>query len=141
MAIKKVNIKNKDFIVVPEGRIVKGEMAERKVRDDLKMGIKPLYRRLLKLVAEDEELDNGYDFDNIKAVAYCDEDDEFDEKAGIDVCGAKLDLKNHRKLERLYRKICDTLMEVELIALHMMEVHKHKAEAIEEDLRKTYGRK
>ena len=139
MAIKKVNIKNKDFIVVPEGRIVKGEMAERKVRDDIKMGIKPLYRSLLKLVAD--ELDNGYDFDNIKAVAYCDEDDEFDEKAGIDVCGAKLDLKNHRKLERLYGKVCNTLMEVELIAIHMMEVHKHKAEAIEEDLRKTYGRK
>lgn len=137
--MKKVNIKNKDFIVVPEGRVVKGEMPEKRIDKDLKMGIKPLYKKILKFAAN--EIDKGEDFRTISGVAYCDDNDEFNEDIGIDVCSAKLEMKNHRKLQKLYGRICDSLMEAELVATHLLMMHKMKADAIEEDMKKTYGRK
>jgi len=139
--MKKVNVRNKEFKVIPEARLVQGKMVEKGIENDLKAGIKDKYKRLIRNASRKYTI---FDFlmreNNITANAYCDEKDEFDEKVGIDVCSEKLELKNHLKLARLYGKIAKDLSDAAMIANGFCTKHEAKAMAIEEDLVRMYGR-
>ena len=144
--MKKVNVRNKEFKVIPEARLVQGKMVEKNIDNDLKAGIKEKYKELIRFASGNYESNNVLDvllYDKIRTVmanAYCDEKDEFDEKVGIDVCSEKLELKNHLRLARLYGKIAKDLSDAAMIANGFCTKHEAKAMAIEEDLVRMYGR-
>ena len=144
--MKKVNVRNKEFKVIPEARLVQGKMVEKNIDNDLKAGIKEKYKELIRFASDNYESNNVLDmllYDKIRTVvanAYCDEKDEFDEKVGIDVCSEKLELKNHLKLARLYGKIARDLSAAAMIANGFCTKHEAKAMAIENDLVSHYGR-
>lgn len=145
--VKKVKIKNKKFIVIPEAKLVRGEMPVKRVDADLRKGIKPIHRHIIneatwacdfsrELTAW--PIDDNEDL--VYANAYCDENDKWDEKTGIEVCAAKLEMKNHLKLARLYDRVHRNLIEAANIVAEWCMAHTNKAKAIEDDLIKTYGR-
>ena len=144
--MKKVNVRNKEFKVIPEARLVQGKMVEKNIDNDLKAGIKEKYKDLIRFASSNYECNNVFDallYDRIRTVvanAYCDEKDEFDEKIGIDVCSEKLELKNHMKLARLYHKIARDLSAAAMIANNFCTKHEAKAISIENDLVSHYGR-
>ena len=144
--MKKVNVRNKEFKVIPEARLVQGKMVEKNIDNDLNAGIKEKYKELIRFACGNYESNNILDvllYDKIRTVvanAYCDEKDEFDEKVGIDVCSEKLELKNHLRLARLYGKIAKDLSDAAMIANGFCTKHEAKAMSIEEDLVRMYGR-
>jgi hypothetical protein len=75
----------------------------------------------------------------VNAIAKCDPKDTWNEKVGIDVASAKLDMKEHkrrvRKCERLLKVLNSLTKKTEEICYK----HRAKATAIEDDLRKYYG--
>ena len=106
------------------------------------MGIKNKYRLLIReAVSSDAFFNKGTPgLSTIHANAYCDQNDEFDEKRGIEVCSSKLELKNHRKLAKWYDRAARDLQEASLIAQSLCIRHEDKAQAIEDDLVRHYGR-
>jgi len=146
--MKKLDIKGRKFKIIPEAGIVQGEKEENWIGKDLKRGIKPVYKSIINEIAfaiDRTHTFNAYGWPGeskpkIYATAYCDKNDEFDEKIGIEVCSAKLDLKNHRKLAKFYDRMHRILIETATIVGKMCIEHDQKAQAIEADLEKTYGR-
>ena len=142
--MKKVRIKDKKFKIIPEAKLVQGEMAEKGYERDLRIGIKPIYKSILRHAALYDVTFRRKNYLNmpeeIHANAYCDENDTWDEKRGIEVCSAKLELKNHRKLAKMYDRVSRDLQEAALIAQSFCFHHEDKAQAIEDDLCRTYGR-
>ena len=134
--MKKIKIKDKYFKVISEANIVQGSMMEKCIGKDLRKGIKPLNRLIIAWL-----IDNFYYQENfVNATAYCDDEDEFDEKTGIEVCSAKLELKNHMKTAKLYDRIHRVLIETANIVAKLCMFHVDKAKAIEDDLVREYGR-
>lgn len=126
----------KNFKVIPENKIVVGEMLTNGLSDEFAD------------ICTENELDcvpefiwgEGYiDEINIKAIAKCDPKDAWNEKVGIDVASAKLDMKEHkrrvRKCERLLKVLNSLTKKTEEICYK----HRAKATAIEEDLKNYYG--
>ena len=141
--MKKKSVRNKDFKIIPEAKLVQGRMQEKKVYQDLKAGIKGKYKHLIAEATDYYEASlwkMGHDYNEITANAYCDEKDEWDEKVGIEVCAAKMEMKNHRKLARMYNRIANDLQEACLIAQSYCVRHEAKAMAIENDLVEYHGR-
>lgn len=141
--MKKLNIKDKRFKIIPEARLVQGVMPEKGIFHDLKMGIKNKYRMLIREAVSygnNEKFFSGCGTGFIHANAYCDKADTFDDKIGVEVCASKLELKNHRKLARWYNRAARDLQEASLIAQHFCIRHEEKAQAIEDDLCRHYGR-
>lgn len=144
--MKRVEIGNKSFKVIPEARLVQGEMVEKSIEKDLKAGIKEVYKNLIRCASnnyvEDFNIVSLFNVvpNKIVANAYCDDNDEFDEKIGIDVCAEKLEMKNHIKLANILDRISRDLMDASLIAQSLCVKHDDKVKAIEEDLAKMYGR-
>ena len=138
--MEEVRIKSKEFKIIPENRLVHGSMPMKWIERDMKKGIKPLYKLIIKLVFSfvypDETLVGGTVFAN----AYCDEKDVFNDKTGIDVCSAKLEYKNHMRLAKAFLRVCDIFYDCAEIASRFSREHVGKARAIEHDLEKTYGR-
>ena len=139
--MKRVKIKNKEFKVIPEARLVQGEMIEKSFENDLKMGIKNKCKSIIRhgMLVNDQNWPASLDT-ILHANAYCDEKDEWNEKIGIEVCAAKLDLKNHKKLAKQYGRLYRLLFETIDVVTELIEYHTKKAEAIEDDLVRTYGR-
>lgn len=146
--MKKVSIRDKSFKVIPEAGKVIGEMPLKWISKDLRRGLKPIYRRIIEFGMDTLypkysdlwlDFEDLYGSDTVKATATCDKNDTFDEDKGIDLCSAKLELKNHLKLmnayDRLYLVLCDAAEHV----LSMMGEHYSKAESIRRDIAKTYG--
>lgn len=140
--MKEVKIKNKKFKIIPEAKLIKGEMYEKGYEKDLRIGIKPIYKSIIAFAAVlDRFMRTNTDGAKlISAYAYCDEKDTWDEKRGIEVCSAKLELRNHRKLAKAYNRISRDLQEAALIAQSFCIRHEDKAQSIEDDLCRTFGR-
>lgn len=132
--MKKINIRNKTFKAIPEQKIVYGEMPLKWIDGDMKMGIKDIYK-LVIIAAVGEK-----NADTIKAKAYCDERDEFDERIGTEVCSSKLEYKNHIRLAKAYSRAFRILTEASYIAEKLCRRHFNKANAIEDDLIRHYGK-
>ena len=129
------DVNKKSFKIIPERGVVVGEMPMKWVDDkDMKAGIKPLYKSIIRFLM------GCRDLDTVKAVAYLDPKDTWDEKTGIEVCASKLELKNHLRLARAYDRVHRTLVEISLVAAEYCIRHTKKAMAIEDDLVRTYGR-
>lgn len=141
--MKKVTIKGKTFKIIPEAKLVQGEMMEKGYEKDLRIGIKPIYKSIIAFAIRLDEYLRRHTFNEektIRANAYCDENDIWDEKRGLEVCSAKLELKNHRKLAKMYDRVSRDLQEAALIAQSFCFRHEDKAQAIEDDLCRTFGR-
>lgn len=140
---KKVKIKNKEFIVIPEAKMIKGKMVEKNYENDLKIGIKPIYKGIIRsaiILDFFSRKNNINKTEFVEATAYCGGNDEWDEKRGIEVCSAKMELKNHIRLAKLYNRISRILQEAAVIAQTFCIKHDKKAEAIEDDMVRTFGR-
>ena len=143
---------NKVFKVIPEGKRVEGYLLSKWVGSDLKEGIKPIYKKIIKPLAEELTIlnmnDGSFYYNNdeetlvpiINGKSLCDSHDEFSEKIGIDVCAAKMELKNHVKLAILYSRMHKLLVETAIIVDAWCIKHHEKAKAIEDDLINYYGR-
>lgn len=140
--MKKIQIKNKKFKIIPEIKIIQGEMPRKWIDNDLKRGIKPIYKSIIYYLASSMTSNNifGNNIKDISATAYCDDNDEFDEKVGIEVCSAKMELKNHLKLAKLYNRMHKILIATAITVGAMCAEHTEKAQAIEDDLCRTFGR-
>lgn len=138
--MKKLKIKDKTYKIIPEARIVCGEMPTKWAEyKDMRRGYKPLYRKII--VSALRILVPQYcKYDTMYATAYCDEKDTFDEKTGVEVCAAKLEMKNHKKMARAYYRLHEALDECSRIAYGLCMEHTDKVKAIEEDLVEHYGR-
>lgn len=135
--MKIINKRNKTFKIIPEANKVIGNMNVKTFSQYADYASIPfLYR---SLITNAIDLSND-DFSYINATALCDERDEFDVNAGLDVCSAKLELKNHLRVARWYDRAHRRLIEAANIAYKLCKKHVDKAQSIEEDLAKTYGR-
>ena len=138
---KIVKSHGKTFKIVPSIKYVEGQMLGKDFLDDLKAGIKYDIKDLVAIaMAGTKNIKGFFDTYVVKASAYCDEHDEWDEKIGMDVCAAKMELKNHLKLAKRYHKASDNLVEASHVADDLAIKHETKAMSIEEDLQKYYGR-
>ena len=150
--MKLIDNGNKVFKVIPEGKRVEGYLLGKWVGSDLKEGIKPIYKKIIKPLAEELTIlnmnDGSFYYNNyeemlvpiINGKSLCDSHDEFSEKIGIDVCAAKMELKNHLKLAKLYSRMHKLLVETAIIVDAWCIKHQEKAMAIEDDLNNYYGR-
>jgi len=139
--MKKLNIKNKRFVVVPEKKMVVGRM-DRKPVVYGGSNCKPLHRELLKFACNAITWQNFDVFDGFgeyKAVAKCDNRDEFNEKVGIDICEEKLEMKKHLRIARVFDRVHRLLVETGMVAYQECVKHVNKANAIKEDLERMYG--
>ena len=138
--MKKVTKKNKFFKVIPEAKLVIGEMRGTTVSNEVEnAGIN--YKQATLIQWASTVLGQDYDmFSTIQGNAYCDERDEFDEHVGIEVASSKLDLKKHKKMAKRYWAIYRLLVDASTTAHKLYEKHHDKAQAITEDLDRHYGR-
>jgi len=132
---KKVELKRKKFTIIPEANRVVGKMVEKTPLDykdysELSEVTSILINYLMPFVLTE---------DTIKATAVCDPKDSFDEKIGMDVCSAKLEMKNHKKIARSYLRASEQLREAANRAEYLFEKHFDKMWAIRTDLKKYYG--
>lgn len=143
--MKIVTMKNKfghlrkSFKIIPEHNIVVGEGVQTSLFDELsnvctetELDFMPV-SIVFDGIASDGGENNNY------AKTKCDPRDEWNEKTGIDVCSAKLDLKEHlrkaRKLERALVLMNSVMRKME----DLCQKHKTKAKAIRKDLEDYYG--
>ena len=136
--MKRVFRKNKKFKVIPENGTVMGKQERKRIADEI-------YEATCKeaiLIECAEDMIYGWHglYEPVIATAYCDPKDEFDEKVGLNVCEEKLDFKQHIQLAKRYSSIYRLLMETGNYVYKKCEEHLKKAEAINADLEKTYGR-
>lgn len=137
---KKVSLKRKKFTIIPEANRVVGKMVEKTPLD---------YKDYSELSDVTAALIDAALIDNlmswvtnegiIKATAVCDPKDEFDEKIGMDVCSAKLEMKNHKKIARSYIRASEQLREAADRAEDLFNKHFDKMWAIRQDLKEYYG--
>lgn len=136
---KEIKYRNKKLKIIPKAKLVDGKMDFKGISKDLKRGYKPIYKKII-----DDAMyylyPNWEYFDAIHANAYCDEKDTFSEKVGIEVCSAKLDMKNHLKLAKAYDRLHRILIETAVIVGSLCMEHTEKAKAIEDDLCTFHGR-
>lgn len=152
--MKKVYYRNKLFKVIPENNSVECKASFKDFPGDLK-GIKEIYDHIIKSAMvslyperysyivdgnDNEIVGIAAIADFVKATSHCDIKDTFDEHTGINVCSAKIEKKNHLKLAKMYDRLQCVLFETAFIAAKLCIKHAKKAEAIEEDLCKHYGR-
>jgi hypothetical protein len=139
--MKKVYRKNKEFKVIPENGTVLGKEPRKCISDELNEA----RDKDAILIEYAEDLIYAWMsckdmMEPVVATAYCDPKDEFDEKVGLNVCEEKLDFKQHIQLAKRYSAIYRLLMETANYVYKKCETHLEKAEAINRDLIKTYGR-
>ena len=140
--MKKVVKHNKIFKIIPEAKLVIGEaMGECPAniyKEFSETGITEEERYVIRAAWSVLGIDI---FDQpLRANAYCDERDEFDEKIGVEVAASKVDLKKHRKMANKYSRLYFLLNKAASTVYKLFLKHCEKANAIEDDLENYYGR-
>lgn len=134
--MKKIGRKDgKSFKVIEENRTTYGTAPRRKMMDEL-----------CSILTEDE-LDvlpgfivyDFYSYIDNKAQATCDDKDEFNEKIGMDVVAAKLDMKDHLRMAKNYDRALRIMNAAMRKLEDMCNKHWKKAMAIRKDLEEYYG--
>ncbi len=134
--MKKIGRKDgKSFKVIEENRTTYGTSPRRKMMDEL-----------CSILTEDE-LDvlpsfivyDFYSYIDNKAQATCDDKDEFNEKIGMDVVAAKLDMKDHMRMAKNYDRALRVMNAAMRKLEDMCNKHMKKARAIRRDLEEYYG--
>lgn len=137
--MKKVKIKNRDYKVIPEARLVMGEMDRKSIMEETD-DLSGLQTDILDIAMGGYRWRIMDDNDTIHANAYCDERDEFDEKIGLDVCTEKLYLKQHKQMLKQYEVVMKRLEVLADWMYSKAQMHAEKIKAIEDDLERMYGR-
>ena len=143
--MKIVSTRDKEFKIIPEKKKVIGTMPIKWIEKDIhnvnstqrsiiSMGMSVLFPDILDWLSF-----WGLCEYKITATAVCDKRDEFDESKGIDICSAKLELKNHLKLAKAYDRLNRVLIETSNVVSRLCMKHALKADAIKQDLKRTYG--
>lgn len=78
--------------------------------------------------------------DSLKAIAVCDDEDSFDENAGKDIAGSKLDLKYHMKLAKQYERLLTVLIRAMGELNNLANYHWEKVKNIQDDLDRCYNK-
>lgn len=139
---------NREYKIIPEVKMVIGEEKELfSVMDDMESrGTQRLYKRIINFVASTLVTPRTFVYPEsfcislkTTAKAKCTDGDVFSEKVGMDIVSLKLDWKKHMRLARVYDRVHRILVECMTTACNLCLYHAHKAEAIEEDLKKYYG--
>ena len=144
--MKIVSTRDKKFKIIPETKKVIGTMPMKWIGKDVQ-GVNSTQRSIISmgmsvLFPLNDWLPFGCDReDTVTATAVCDERDEFDENKGIDICSAKLELKNHLKLAKAYDRFNRVLIETSNVVSRLCIKHALKADAIKQDLEQYYGGK
>ena len=127
---------NRTFRVVPEARKVIGKKTTK---------TNP-YVELMRIA---KKTDDGLIFNllwdyfcekEVTSEAVCDPRDEWDWTKGIDIANAKLDLKDHMWMAKCYSAAYRRLMTLAAKMFNLCKHHMMKAEAIRDDLERTYWR-
>lgn len=134
--MKRVNKHGKEFKIIPEAKLVRGETNKKLLVHELD-GLPEMHRDIIQCISMWRF---NHMHDRTFANAYCDDKDTFDENVGMMVCAAKLDKKNHLYLAKECEKIYEILMDCVKYLYNKREWHLEKAKSIEDDLIKTYGR-
>ena len=142
--MKKVIIKDKEYIINPEEKMVIGKMDKDPrihLGDNYKQSHKMLMAYAHEIISHDELMRYFMDGENLeyKVIAKCDERDEFDERTGVDICEEKLERKKHLHQARVLDRMHRLLVEAGVIAYNECVKHINKANAITEDLERMYG--
>ena len=125
-------IDNKEFKIVPENNTVYGRSYEKDYIEEIfatfsleECCLVPTY--LYQMEPK-----------TYTSKAVCDSSDRFDPKIGVDICGAKLDMKSHEKFSKRCRRAIkemeNTIEKLKAIA----DRHDAKAKAIRDDYEKYY---
>lgn len=138
---------DREYKIIPEAKmVIGGDTVPFGVISDMEShGTQRLYKRIISFVANMlmiPEVFAGQSFYidcEITAKAKCTDGDVFSEKVGMDIVSSKLNWKKHMRLARIYDRVHRVLVECMTIACNLCLYHAHKAEAIEEDLKKYYG--
>lgn len=124
----------KTFKIIPENKTIYGTSHRRSMLDEL------------TTVLTDEEADFLPSFVVFECVmkklntakAVCREDDDFNEKIGMDIAAAKLDMKEHlrfaRTYDRMLRIMNGTMRKIE----DLCNKHMKKAKVIQKDMDRYY---
>ena len=130
----------KSFKVIPENNVVVGKSFQLSLLDELgdfctktEIDFLPSY-----IV-----FDGAEEYGSIRKMNYakakCDPRDEWNEKTGIDVCSAKLDLKEHLRKAKKLDKALVIMNSIMRKMEDLCQKHKQKAKAIRKDLEDYYG--
>ena len=133
--MKLVKKNGKEFKIIPEAKIVQAKTNKKFLMDELH-GLPLEMKAVIRLIADDK-----YTSDQIiYATAYCDEKDTFDENIGMLVSAEKLDKKNHLRLAKECDRVYKTMVKCAKFLRNKRDMHLKKAQSIEDDMVKTYGR-
>lgn len=137
--MKRVKKHGKDFKVIPEAKLVRGETYKATLLNELD-GLPFRHQRAIYGANAKRVFEYLTSPDRVYANAYCDDKDNFDENIGMMVCAAKLDKKNHLHLAKECERTYKVLMECAEFLEEKRQRHLEKAQAIEDDMVRTYGR-
>ena len=129
----------KEYKVIPENLVVVGYALRKGIFDELVDVCTEKELDCMPWNIKFDGLDELHRPTFATAKAKCDPRDAWDEKTGIDITSAKLDLKEH---ERKARKLEKTLVVMNSAMRKMEDLcqkHKQKAKAIKNDLENYYG--
>ena len=124
----------KSFKIIPENKTIYGTMNHRNMLDEL------------TTVLTEEEADFLPSFiifdtglltlSNAKAV--CEDADDFNEKVGMDVAAAKLDMKEHLRVAKKYDRMLRIMNRMMRKIEDLCNKHLKKAKAIQKDMDRYY---
>lgn len=137
--MKQYSDRHGTFKIIPEARKVIGISYKRPFADEY-YHLDSVSRMLVEYALTEVLVYFPWRDRKIVATAQCSLDDKWDEKTGVDICAEKIELKNHRSIARRL----DCVIRILERSIHRIEElrdkHIKKAESIEEDLCKMYGR-
>ena len=131
----------KVFKVIPENNVVIGEGRQNNLFKELSDVCTNKEIECIPYYIYFDGLEGKY-FDEKKrnhTKAKCDPKDEWDEKIGIDIASAKLDLKEHLRKARKLEKTLVTMNSLMRKMEDICQKHQKKAKAIKKDLEDYYG--
>lgn len=126
----------KSFKIIPENKIVVGQGEQKGFMEELSdvCTNKELLYMPVKFVDDDLHVED-YNY----AKAKCDPKDTWNEKTGVDIVSAKLDMKEHLRKARRYEKALVTMNSLMRKMEDLLDKHLKKAKAIRKDLEEYYG--
>ena len=125
----------KSFKIINENRTTYGKAPMRSMMKELRSVLNKKEIDILPSLIFFEAYSPGIN----TAKATCDENDEFDDRTGMDIVSAKLDMKDHLRMARKYDQTLRVMQSTMRKLEDLCNKHLKKARAIEKDLENHYG--
>lgn len=124
----------KNFIVKPESkRVIAAIQKPVSVLEDLKKNSSHITSKVVMQILLTYDIEKSTN-SNYKAIACCDERDEFDEKIGKKIASKKCDAKYHMRKVKQYKRILKILEQISNEIHHIYYSHSAKLKKIEQEL-------